>query len=167
LVVIDVSSVKEEIVHIFAGLTNKSIEFVGTHPMAGKERGGFAHSEPTLFVNKPWIITPHHKNRSETLDAVNELILFCGAIPIVLNADTHDHQVALISHLPALLARSYFSFVSDTAPESLAVAGPGFKSFTRLAHDNSAMHAEIYRSNEKLIQHYLKLWLEHLTTKRS
>lgn len=162
LVIIDVASTKGEITELFEKLTCEKIEYISTHPMGGKERGGFVNSQATLFINRPWIVVPHQKNSPKGLKSIHDLILFLGATPLSLEANTHDTQVALVSHLPSILAKLYFDFVSSIEPESLKIAGPGFQSFTRLAHDNPEMRAEITIHNQQAIQDYLAKWLTHL-----
>src|SRR5579871_207399 len=66
LLVIDIGSVKNAVVPTFERLTKDGIEFLSTHPMAGKETWGFAHSDPDLFNGRPWIICPHVNNQKES-----------------------------------------------------------------------------------------------------
>jgi len=166
LIVIDIASVKGEIVAAFENLSCENIEYMSTHPMAGKENRGFANSQATLFVNRPWIIVPHKKNCSDRIESIKELILFLGSNPLCLEADVHDQQAALVSHLPSILSKYYFDFVNSTHPESLMIAGPGFQTFTRLAQDNHEMREEIAKYNQPVIHHYLEQWLEFLIKNR-
>jgi len=161
LIVIDIASVKEEIVEAFEKLSCENMEYISTHPMAGKEKRGFVNSQATLFANRPWIIVPHKKNSSSGIESIKELIRFLGSEPICLEAKVHDQQAALVSHLPSILAKSYFDFVRSMDPESLKIAGPGFQAFTRLANDNNEMREEISKSNQH-IQGFLKKWLKYL-----
>lgn len=167
LIVIDIAGVKEAIVDSFERLSSKNLEFISTHPMAGKETSGFGNSHPTLFVDRPWVIVPHRENSSDGLNNVRDFIQFLGAKPICLDATIHDRQAALISHLPSILAKSYFDFVCSTDVESLMIAGPGFQSYTRLAHDNQTMRNEFETYNHNAIQESLNRWLEYLEINRS
>jgi len=162
LVVIDIASVKQEIAETFEKLSCDEIDYVPTHPMAGKEKGGFANSQATLFVNRPWIVVPHKNHRSETLDHIQELIQFLGSKPISLEAKVHDQQTALVSHIPSILSKSYLDFINSIDPESLKISGPGFESFTRLAYGNAQMRAEICACNHEAIENYLTQWIEFL-----
>ncbi|MCE5317890.1 MAG: prephenate dehydrogenase/arogenate dehydrogenase family protein [Parachlamydia sp.] len=163
LVVADVASVKDDIVSLFEKLSNSMIEFVGTHPMAGREIGGFSNSAATLFVEAPWILVPHSANTDANLKKIEQLIQFCGSNPCFLDKLQHDRRVALVSHLPAYLARCFLKFVQKDSLQAMESAGPGFHSFTRLAHDNPAMHQEILQKNRPNIAHYLQQWMEFLT----
>lgn len=162
LIVIDIGSVKEEITAVFETLTADKVEFVATHPMAGKENWGFAHSASELFIDAPWIITPHLKNRRSTLQHICELISFLGGSPVEMQAQEHDRQVALISHLPALISQALLSFVATQGKESLKIAGPGFQSMTRLAHDNPDLYRDIYQMNQKNIRIFWEKWIAFL-----
>ncbi|MBS0625900.1 MAG: prephenate dehydrogenase [Verrucomicrobia bacterium] len=162
LVVFDVGSVKEVIAERFEEWTQGNLEFVATHPMAGKEMSGFANSEASLFQGATWVVTPHKKNTEKALKAVEEIATLLGAHPKRLDAKTHDQQVALISHMPYLLSKALLEFVTHEDPKSLEIAGPGFKSMTRLAKDNPALHAEIKVYNGDNIEVSLKKFIEFL-----
>jgi prephenate dehydrogenase/chorismate mutase len=162
LIVIDIASVKGDIIDTFESLSCEKIEYITTHPMAGKETNGFLNSQPTLFVNRPWIIVPHQKNCSTLLESIQTLIRFLGAEPICLTAKVHDQQAALVSHLPTLLAKSYFDFVNSIDPDCLKISGPGFQSFTRLAHDQGERRSDMMKYNQQTIQGYLEQWLAYL-----
>lgn len=163
LLVMDIASVKGAIAQTFENLGRSALEFIATHPMAGCEHQGFAHSQASLFVNHPWIITPHRHNASATLEQISTFVQQLGAIPHYLEASEHDKQTALISHLPGIIAKSFFDFIQKLHPHSLCLCGPGFHSFTRLAHDNSQLRREIAQYNEKAIKKYLSQWLGYLT----
>lgn len=164
IVIADVASVKDEIVTHFEKLSHPRMEFIGTHPMAGKELSGLSNSAATLFVNKPWIVTPHSANSKTGLKKIEQMIEFCGGNPYYLEKDQHDKQMALVSHLPAFLARRYLQFVQRSNLQALELAGPGFDSFTRLAHDNPILYNQIQQSNSPNIDHYLKEWIDFLTS---
>ncbi|MBF0366138.1 MAG: prephenate dehydrogenase/arogenate dehydrogenase family protein [Oligoflexia bacterium] len=162
LIVMDVASVKAKINQYFQQNSNSKLEFVSTHPMAGKEKSGISNSEATLFVHRPWIIVPHDQNCKHTISKIKSLISLVGGVPRTLAPQNHDKKVALISHLPALLSKAYLDFILDHDKSSIKFAGPGFQSFTRLAHDNPAMQFEIKRYNKNYIQKYLNLWIRYM-----
>jgi prephenate dehydrogenase len=166
LLIIDVSSVKKAVIPTFEKLTHDKIEFLSTHPMAGKENWGFAHSDPDLFKGCCWILSPHAKNEQESLKRVFQWIEMLEANPLILNPEKHDQQVALISHLPALISRFLSQFVEIENPEALKIAGPGFHSMTRLARDNPQLQNEIFSFNREELHHQLRQWLEFVSTQR-
>lgn len=162
LLVIDVSSVKKAVFPTFETLTTKNLDFLSTHPMAGIEKWGFANSDPSLFEGCCWILSPHGKNQESSVKTVFKLVEALGARPMIVDPKKHDEQVATISHLPALLARLLLGFVKEKDPDCLEIAGPGFKSMTRLASDNPEMQNEIARLNHEEISKQLNLWLEYI-----
>lgn len=166
LLVIDVGSVKKAVVPAFEKLTHVNMEFLSTHPMAGKENWGFVHSDPDLFKNCSWIISPHAKNEQESIRTISGWLEMLEAKPVVLSPEKHDKQVALISHLPGLISQLLSQFVETEDPEALKIAGPGFHSMTRLARDNPQLHNEIFSFNREELNHQLMQWLEFVSARR-
>lgn len=161
LLVIDVGSVKSEIVKEFEKLSRGSLEFLSTHPMAGTEKKGFEASDPNLFKEAPWIVVPHKKNRSE----IEPFIRLFGAKPIRMSAKEHDKKVALVSHLPMILSKALWDFVNEEDPTSIDVAGPSFQCMTRLAKGNQELFADILEMNQQNIRKVLKEWIKALRKK--
>lgn len=162
LVVLDVGSVKEEIARCFESWSSDKIEFVASHPMAGKEQSGFEASDPMLFQEAPWVVTPHKKNSEEGLFLVKQLIELLGAKPLWMTASAHDHRAALVSHMPYLVSKALLELAKEDDEMSLEMEGPGFRSMTRLAHDNPILRSEIYQHNRQNIQNALKKLIQRL-----
>lgn len=162
LIVMDVGSLKQNITEAFENLTNDNLEFVATHPFAGKETAGYENSSPTLFVNAAWAITPHSKNKKGTLDRISQFIEFLGANPVIIDKEEHDREAALISQLPGILSRLFYEFAKSESGIDLKLAGPGFQSFTRLAKDNPELHRAIEKLNHDTIVKLLEKWIEIL-----
>ena len=165
VLIIDVGSVKKSIVSTFERITTDNVEFLSTHPMAGKEKWGFAHSEPSLFENRPWIVVPHTKNRDESVKTITAWIKLLGAEPILMSSEKHDQQTALVSHLPALISRLLLQFVESEDEDALKIAGPCFHSTTRVARDNPQLWKEINALNEEEIGKLLAKWLKFIKEK--
>ncbi|MBU6382992.1 MAG: prephenate dehydrogenase/arogenate dehydrogenase family protein [Verrucomicrobia bacterium] len=161
LLVIDVGSVKTQIVKEFEKLTSKHVEFLSTHPMAGSEKQGFDASSADLFKEAPWIIVPHKKNKAKIAPLIREL----GAKPIEMSAHEHDEKTALISHLPMILSIALWDFVQKKDPTSLQIAGPSFRSMTRLAHGNTELFQDIKKHNKLKINRLWKDWIRFLISK--
>ncbi|MBX7065931.1 MAG: prephenate dehydrogenase [Parachlamydiales bacterium] len=155
LLVIDVGSVKGDIVKEFEKLSGGNLEFLSTHPMAGTEKKGFDAATPDLFEKAPWIIIPHKKNKAK----IEPLLRKLGAKPITMNAKEHDEKVGLISHLPMLLSIALWDFVQKKDPKSMEIAGPSFRTMTRLAHGNEELYKDILKFNKARIK---TLWAKFL-----
>ncbi len=166
LLVIDVGSVKKAVFPAFETLTDNQIEFLSTHPMAGKERWGFAHSDESLFHSCSWILSPHSKNQKISIQKIVKLIELMGGKPVVLSPQKHDEQVALVSHLPALVSRLLLKFVEAKDPEALKIAGPGFESMTRLARDNPVLYQEIGALNKEELMKQFGEWLDYISQEK-
>ncbi|MBI5346489.1 MAG: prephenate dehydrogenase/arogenate dehydrogenase family protein [Chlamydiae bacterium] len=161
--VIDIGSLKADITKAFEEMTSKNFEFVATHPMAGSEKQGYENSQADLFIGASWVITPHKKNSDKNLKKVEHFIELLGAKPLFMDPKIHDRRVALISQLPFTLSKMLFDFVNEKDPESLSMAGPGFKSMTRLKDDNPKMRKEMTLLNEKAFKEFLKEFYEYFT----
>jgi prephenate dehydrogenase len=148
-----VTSVKVPIVREAARL--KLRRFVGGHPMAGRERSGFAASTASLFRARPWILTPAKDPlAARTLRA---LIRRVGARPVELAAANHDRLVALLSHVPQIVSWALFQTAAAdrVAKSHLDLAGPGFLDMTRLARSPRGLWREILTSNDAEVRRAL------------
>lgn len=164
---IDISSVKSSISAEFEKLSDEFLECIPTHPMAGSEKSGFIHSQAKLFIHRPWIITSHKKNKEKNIQSIKEFISYIGAHPLCMKADIHDRRAALVSHFPSFLAFSFLRFLLKIDPEAKEMCGPGFASFTRIAHQNPTLRSEIMQNNSEEIQKLLTLWMEEIPSYKS
>lgn len=162
LLVIDVGSIKEKIVKTFEKLTNRNIEFLGTHPMAGSHKSGFLNSSPNLFLNHPWIITPHSKNKKESILKIKGLIKGIGSRPAILSATEHDKIVAKVSHLIFLVSKIIFLYVYQTNKDWFKYGGSGLKNITRLTGANPHLHYQILKNNSRNIEDEFKKFLKFI-----
>lgn len=150
--VTDVGSVKAQ-PHQSVGklLSEQGIRFIGSHPMAGSERSGFAAARPDLFDRAPCILT----NDNELPDRdVNRVVGFwagLGAQVAVMSSSEHDRLVARISHMPHVLA-AVCSLVGLENEEDGRFVGPGLRDTSRVAAGDPLMWTEILLENrEELI----------------
>jgi len=146
-VVMDVGSTKSAIVERMAGLPPR-FEPIGGHPMAGKEHGGFANAEVGLFRGAPFVLTPLARTGERARSFALAVVEAVGARPLWLDAETHDHYAAAISHLPYLTS---LALALATPPEATAMAGPGFRSATRLAATPPQMMLDILMTNRRAV----------------
>lgn len=151
--VIDVASVKAG---IYEGLAKAGVDlerFVGTHPMAGRERGGAVSARSDLFTARPWVICEGEAGR---LSQVESFIRSLGATPVTLSARDHDRAVALMSHTPQLLSSIMAARLSDASPAALALAGGGVRDVTRIAASDPALWIQIVQANAEAITEHLR-----------
>jgi prephenate dehydrogenase len=152
--VTDVTSTKAAIT---ARAAQRSLRFVGGHPMAGRDTSGFAAAQADLFTDRPWVVVPDGAPEADVA-AVEALARSCRARPIRMAAQAHDEVVAAISHLPLLAAAALVEAVAGTPdaprpdwPAAAALAATGWRDATRLARGDVAMGAGIAATNAKAL----------------
>jgi prephenate dehydrogenase len=140
--------------------------FVAGHPMAGSERSGPDAADASLFQGATWILTPTPVTDDGALHAVSAFLRQLGARVLVLTPTRHDELVALVSHLPQLVASTLADVAGqavDTAGEAvLAVAGGGFRDTTRIAASDPDLWLGILRGNRDAVLEALDDYLQRL-----
>ncbi len=117
-----------------AGELGAALSFIGGHPMAGSERSGFASSNAQLFQGRHWFIVPAATSAADDVTRLDGWIRALGAVPSVVDAETHDRVMAAVSALPQVTASVLMAVVGERVEaEGLAMAGPGLRDTTRLA----------------------------------
>lgn len=159
----DVSSSKGEIFNE----TNKikNINFIGGHPMTGSEQSGYKSSKTTLFENAFYIVTPSENITEIKLNILKEIIQKIGAIYVELSAEEHDKCVAIISHMPHIIASCLVNFVKDqdNSDQILkTLSAGGFKDITRIASSSGELWHSIILSNREYVSNNLKLFIYEL-----
>ncbi len=145
-VVTDVASVKGSVAREVAGGAGLD-RYVGSHPMAGSERSGPLAASARLFEGRPWVITPAAGATDAAVRLVEEVAVMLGAVPTVMDADTHDRAVALVSHVPQVLSTLTAARLVDAPPAHLALAGQGLRDVTRVAGSDPALWRDIITTN--------------------
>ncbi|NBQ91815.1 MAG: prephenate dehydrogenase/arogenate dehydrogenase family protein [Betaproteobacteria bacterium] len=148
--VMDVGSTKRDVVVAArAALGAAAAQFVPAHPIAGRERGGIDQADATLYQARRCIITPLAENDPQRLQRAQSVWEAVGCRVVHMSAEQHDRTFAAVSHLPHLLAFAYVNAVSQQpdAARHLALAGPGFRDFSRIAAGTSAIWRDIFSAN--------------------
>lgn len=145
-VVTDVASVKAQIFHEVqaAGLADR---YVGSHPMAGREKGGPTGARADLFFARPWVITPGELNDLRAIDLIRSVALLVGALPVQMSVTEHDRAVALVSHLPQLVASALAGQLVNGDDQQLALTGQGLRDTTRIAASDPDLWVQIVAQN--------------------
>ncbi len=142
----DVGSTKRGIVRVAERLPGPR-GFVGSHPMAGSEKSGYAEARADLFRGATVIVTPTDGSEPRAVKGVTAFWESLGARVSTLDPDTHDRMVAAISHLPHVVAWMLVDAVVRFEPSALAFAARGFKDTTRIAAADPAMWTDILLDN--------------------
>lgn len=143
----DVASVKAGPRAEVAALGCDTVCYIGSHPMAGRERSGPLAARADLFEGRPWVLTPTADTDTETLNAALELVALCGAMPIVMDAAAHDRAVALVSHAPQLLSSLVAARLEHADETAIRLSGQGVRDVTRIAASNPGMWVDILSAN--------------------
>lgn len=157
-IVADVCSLKE-----FVSEKRYNFTFIPSHPMAGTENSGWASSFPELFQGAVWAVTPLEDTDEEALKKLKEIIVFLGAVPFETSPKEHDKAVALISHMPMLIAQALCKNIEDNILAQ-KLASSGFRDTTRLALSNIEMAVDMVNMNNKNIQTSLELLKNSVNT---
>jgi prephenate dehydrogenase len=147
VVVTDVASVKLE---PYLELRKRGVDlthYIGSHPLAGRERGGAISARADIFVGRPWVVCRDDETRASDLAVVEGLALDLGAMPLEMTPHEHDEAVALTSHVPQLVA-SLLAGRFVAAPEgSLRLTGQGVRDTTRIAASAPELWVQILGAN--------------------
>jgi len=152
-VVTDVGSTKRGIVAVAERLApgRRDVQFVGSHPMAGSEKAGYAVARGDLFQGATVVVTPAEFNTPGAVKSVGELWGAVGARVVTLEPDAHDRAVAAISHLPHVVAWALVDAVARFEPDAFAVAARGFRDTTRIAASDPDVWREILLANRDAV----------------
>lgn len=151
--VTDVASVKvRPLADVLASGADAS-RYVGSHPMAGREKSGPVAARGELFQARPWIICEHDSVRPECVRLVRSVAVELGAIVTSLSVEEHDHTVALISHVPQAMSSLLASRLQDTPLYALSLAGQGLRDTVRIAASDPTLWVQIFAANaEPIVQ---------------
>lgn len=145
-VVTDIASIKMPIVAAAARQTR----FVAGHPMAGSAASGARHASSHLFHGAKWVLCDEGASPAD-VDSVGELVGSLGATPVVMSAAEHDRAVALISHLPRVLASGLVRLAAED-PQALNVSAGSFRDLTRVAASGSDWWTEVLFRNSAQVE---------------
>ena len=135
-IVTDPASTKARITALAERVLPHPENFVPGHPMAGSEVNGIEGARPDLFKGAHWILCPDADTPAEHFPRLHELVTSIGARVIALPREDHDEAVAVVSHVPHIMASSLVQLASRHADDQQALmrlAAGGFKDSTRIA----------------------------------
>ena len=154
----DLGSTKAQIVDAMAVLPSH-VQPLGAHPMCGREISGIGAADPTLFRDQVFILTPLARTSEAALRLAGELVEAVGARPLVIDPERHDRLVAMVSHLPYVLACALVGTVDKAAmgdPVAWQVASSGFRDTSRLAASDVSMMLDILLTNQEAVLEALR-----------
>jgi prephenate dehydrogenase len=149
--VTDVASVKVAPLRELAELGADVSRYIGSHPMAGRERSGAVAARADLFIGRPWVIAGHDGISYGRAAAVEQLALDLGALPIEMTVADHDRNVALVSHAPQLISSLLAARLTDATDAATSLAGQGLRDTTRIAASDPELWVQILGANAPAI----------------
>jgi prephenate dehydrogenase len=159
-VITDVGSTKAWIVKkIETYASGRPIHFVGSHPMAGSEQTGVEFAASELLKDAPCIVTRTGRTARRAIKTVIDFWRDLGAKVTVMSPSDHDRSVALISHLPHIVA---FSLAGAVPAKFLRYGAEGFKDTTRVASSDPNLWAGIFTTNKREVARSGRLFERHL-----
>ena len=159
----DLTSVKSWPQREAEGLGCDLARFVGGHPLAGRERSGAGAARADLFEGRPWVLTPSGESSALSLLRAESLVRLCGAQLVVMTPERHDEAVALVSHVPQLVASLTAARLVGAADDLVELAGQGLRDVTRIAASDPGLWTEILTANAPFVYRVLEQLSDDLT----
>ncbi len=163
-VVTDVGSSKKSILAWADEYLPPGIDFVGGHPMAGKETPGPENADPNLFKGKSYCIIPGSKASERAVAEITTLAEAIESVPYYISAEEHDSFVAAVSHLPFLMSIALVGCTTGSPnwDDIARVTSSGYYDLTRLASGDTVMHRDICVTNPEPIVAWIDAFIREL-----
>jgi cyclohexadieny/prephenate dehydrogenase len=163
-VLTDVGSTKQSVIRDVGPFVPAGVHFVPAHPLAGTEYSGPDSGFTTLFQGRWTLLTPRAGTDESAIEKVEELWRRCGSMTERMEPAHHDRVLAIVSHLPHLLAFTICGTADDLAEESrrevVNFAASGFRDFTRIAASDPVMWRDIFLNNREALLEMLARFME-------
>ena len=147
--------------HMHETAEKHGLHFVGLHPMAGKEKGGYDNSFAELYVNANFIITPFEESNKDAVALIETFSREVGAKKIIITTpDEHDRIIAYTSQLAHIVSNAYVK--SDTIKSRAGFSAGSFQDMTRIATMNAEMWTPLFMSNRENLISEIKVLIGNL-----
>lgn len=167
MLLMDVGSTKADVVQAARRALRDQIgSFVPAHPITGREVSGVEHADVDLYTGRQVILTPTERTLTAQLHRAEDVWRALGCHVSSMLPEAHDASFAAVSHLPHMLAFAMISGITaqPNADELLALAGPGFRDFTRIAASDPKMWRDILRANRDEVLAQSRVFKQALQT---
>ena len=160
----DVGSTKQSVIRDGGPFVPAGVHFVPAHPVAGTEHSGPDSGFATLFEGRWTLLTPPPGTDEAAVERLAEFWRRCGSMVERMEPGHHDRVLAIVSHLPHLLAFTICGTADDLADESrqevMNFAASGFRDFTRIAASDPVMWRDIFLNNREALLEMLARFME-------
>lgn len=154
-VVTDVASVKGAVADAVRDGGGDLTRYVGSHPMAGREKSGAGAARGDLFDGRAWVVVPTETSRADAVDLVRQAATAVGSAVSVMGAAEHDAAVAVVSHMPQLAASLVAGRLREVSDPAVALAGQGLRDVTRIAASDPRLWTQILAGNAAAVRDVL------------
>lgn len=155
-VVTDVASVKLSPLEALRSRGVNLSHYIGSHPLAGREKGGAISARADLFIGRPWVVCADTESPSHAVAVLEDLILDLGAVPIRMSAQDHDEAVGLVSHVPQIISSVMAKQLEHASDNAVSIAGQGVRDVTRIAQSSPELWIQILSANHEAVVHVLE-----------
>jgi len=160
----DVGSVKQSVLRDVGPLVPAGVHFVPAHPLAGTEHSGPDAGFATLFEGRWCLLTPPPGTDADSIARIEALWRRMGSMVSIMEPGHHDRVLAIVSHLPHLIAFTICGTADDLADETrqqvLQFAASGFRDFTRIAASDPEMWRDVFLNNREALLEMLARFTE-------
>ena len=155
----DVTGVKSCVVYDIQAMLRPDVEFIASHPMAGREVYGVENSDDGMFRNANYIITPTDKNTPAAVEWCRDLGRILGFARIsVLTPEEHDEVIGFVSQLTHCIAVALMTCNDNT--HLVDYTGDSFRDLTRISRINDEMWSELFLLNRPALLKQMDVFLE-------
>ena len=162
----DVTGVKKNIVYKIQDMLRPDVEFIGAHPMAGREVSGVENSTEKMFVGANYIVTPTEKNTPEAIQTCMELGRLLGFSNVTtLSPEEHDEMIGFLSQLTHCIAITLMTCNDTEHMEKFT--GDSFRDLTRIARINDLMWSELFVTNKEALLKQMNLFIDKFSELKS
>ncbi len=161
-IISDICGIKRAVVPKFSEIAERNgLYYVGTHPMAGKERGKFQNSTNDLFVGASMILVADKNTPMSAMETLSTLATDIGfARNVFSTPDDHDRIIAYTSQLPHIVSSAYIK--SPEAQLNRGFSAGSFKDLSRVALLDETMWTELFMANDDYLVEQLDILAENL-----
>jgi prephenate dehydrogenase len=155
-VVTDAASVKGAVLSALRDRGADLSRYVGSHPMAGREKSGAMAAQGTLFEGRSWVVASGPEASTAAVSLVHTIAEAAGSVVLTMTPDEHDAAVAAVSHVPQIAASLVASRLRDLPSGAVALSGQGIRDVTRIAASDPGMWTQILAGNAPAVRGVLE-----------
>lgn len=161
-IITDTAGIKNKIIEEINSFLREDLDFIGGHPMAGRENKGISSASKDIFKDANYIITPTDKNKKENIQILEKIVKGVGCKNIIkVSSKQHDEIIAFTSQLPHIIASALIN--SDVEENTNLFIGGSFKDATRVANINTNLWLEIMMNNRQNLIEKIDIFEKNLS----